>query len=173
MGDETIAVEVEVVDRGPDKLEYRSGDRFVPIPPHEVRLQTIDAVPFSLFSFPDTDPACATLEGLAFDRAGDLFFCVPALGRIYRLDMATREPRLFCQLPEGSRPTAAKFHRDGRLFAICIMEGGGSYVAVIDQDGKLVDRLAQSSIQAFDDMVFDHEGGFYLSDLSSRPRLPI
>lgn len=154
-------------------LSYRPGDRFAPIPPAERNLQTVEARLFADIPLPDDVPAGGNiLEGLAFDRAGDLLFCNSPMGRIYKLDMATRAPRLLAQLPEGWQPSAVKVHKDGRLFSTCIVFGRGSFVAVLSAEGELLDTVAESAVNYFDDLVFDAQGGFYLSDLSGSPANP-
>ena len=155
------------------KLSYRTGDTFAPIPPAERALPTVEARLFARIDLPNDAPAGKNiLEGLAFNHAGNLYFCNPPMGRIYELDMQTSGVRLVCQLPEGWQPSAVKLHRDGRLFATCVVFGEGSFVAVISPKGEVLDRIAVSSTQYFDDLVFDAEGGFYLSDLSGSPAEP-
>lgn len=155
------------------KLEYRAGDAFAPIPPAERGLQTVEARLFAEVPLPSDAPAnMSILEGLAFNHAGNLYFSNPPMGRIYELNMETRETALICQLPEGWQPTAVKLHRDGRLFVTCIVFGEGSFVAVISPEGEVLAKVAESALHYFDDLVFDMQGGFYLSDLSGSPAEP-
>lgn len=138
-----------------------------PIPPAE---QSIPATYASLFcTIPladDAPPSHSILEGLCFLHNGDLLVCNTPMGRIYRVDMDRRSASLWCQLPDGLQPSAAKLHRDGRVFATCITPENGSLVVALSPEGEITERFAQTDGHLYDDMVFDRGGGFYLSDLS-------
>ena len=88
------------------------------------------------------------------------------MGRIYRIDMASRTARLWCQLPGDLQPTAAKIHRDRRVFATCVSFEAETTVVALTPEGAIDERIVASADHLYDDMVFDREGGFYLSDLS-------
>lgn len=137
-----------------------------PIPPWE---QSIPIVRADLFcDIPlehDVPLGSNILEGLCFLHSGNLLVCNTPMGRIYLVDMDRRSTSLWCQLPNGLTPSAAKLHRDGRVFVTCITPGSGSLVAVLSPEGELVECFAQTNEHMYDDMVFDRDGGFYLSDL--------
>ena len=149
-----------------DGLSYPSGNRGFSIPSQERDVPAVWAERFVDIPSGDASPEGSILEGLCFDRAGDLYVCNPPRGRIFKVDMATREVRLFCQLPDHMLPSSIKIDREGRLFSTIVGSDLGSCVAVIDpDDGRVVDTLVTGFEHAFDDMVFTSEGGFYLSML--------
>lgn len=149
------------------QLEYEGDDRFAPIPPAERNLPSITAKLFTTVRLlPEVPPQEYVMEGLAFGHDGYLYFCNPPMGGIYRIDLNTRETTFWRQLDGNLQPTAIKVHRDGRLFVTCLHPAGGSQVVVFSPDGEVVDRLAVNADHSYDDMVFDADGGFYLSDLS-------
>lgn len=149
------------------KLSYREEDRFAPIPPADAGLQTIEAEPFASIELPDDVPVgLNVLEGLAFGHDGALYFCNTPMRRLYRLNMETRQAALWHEFPPHQEPTALKVHRDGRFFATCLNPNGGGRVSILSPEGDLLDEIAISETHCYDDMVFDTEGGFYLTDLS-------
>lgn len=135
------------------------------VPPAERTLPSVTAELFARVPMEGVTPGLNILEGLAFGHDGRLYLCNTPMGRILRVDLETRETRLFRQLPAGLMPSAIKLHRDGRLFVTCVVGGTGGCVLVLAPDGTLLDRLAESDTHLFDDMVFDAQGGFYLTDL--------
>jgi lactonase len=107
------------------------------------------------------------LEGLCFDRDGDLYLVDVFEGNIYRLELPAKELSIITTLT-GQNPSALKIHRDGRLFACCLanMRDNGSIVAM-DPDGSHQQTIIGPD-RGFvpDDMVFDSDGGFYFSDFT-------
>ena len=137
----------------------------VPIPPAETGVPAVTAEHVVDIPMDGAAPGLNILEGLAFDRAGTLYLCNTPMGRIFAVDLRTRSVRLLCQLPQGLMPSAIKLHRDGRLFATCVVNGTGGCLAVLSPEGELLDRLVENEGHLFDDMVFDARGGIYLTDL--------
>jgi lactonase len=142
---------------------YRDNDRFVPIPPAEHGLQTITAEYF--YQIHTDKPK--HVEGLCFDRNGDLYFTSHYEGRALKLDMKTRQTVPVFEM-SGQMPTAVKIHKDGRLFICCVgkTEKGGIYI--LKPDGTVLEKLAHG--YDVDDLVFDSKGGFYFTDLSGSAR---
>ena len=137
----------------------------VPIPPAATGVPAVTAEHVVDIPMDGAAPGLNILEGLAFDRAGTLYLCNTPMGRIFAVDLRTRSVRLLCQLPQGLMPSAIKLHRDGRLFATCVVNGTGGCLAVLSPEGELLDRLVENEGHLFDDMVFDARGGIYLTDL--------
>ncbi|GAA3630779.1 SMP-30/gluconolactonase/LRE family protein [Lactobacillus hamsteri] len=148
------------------KLTYQEGDQFAPIPANEQSLPSIVAEHFVDIDLGDENPAYNILEGLNFDQHDNLYVCVPPQGDIYRVDMKTKKVSHFTHLPHNMLPSALKVHRDGRLFITSAGSNHGCSVAVLDpDDGHVIKELANLPGRMFDDLAFDHRGGFYLSDL--------
>ncbi|MGI6230559.1 MAG: SMP-30/gluconolactonase/LRE family protein [Tractidigestivibacter sp.] len=149
-----------------DGLTYQDDHRGFGIPSQERGVPAVWAERFVDIPSGDGSAEGSILEGLCFDRAGDLYVCNPPRGRIFKVDMRAREVRLFCQLPDHMMPSSIKIDREGMLFSTIVGSDFGSCVAVIDpKDGRVVDTLVRGYGHAFDDMVFTSEGGFYLSML--------
>lgn len=149
-----------------NKLTYQQGDQYEPIPENEKHLQTITAQHFVDIPLDRSHHAFNILEGLNFDKKGNLYVCVPPQGDIYCVNMKTKEVKLFVHLPHNMLPSALKVHRDGRLFITSAASDYGCSVAVLDPEtGKVLKEIANLPGHMFDDLAFDKKGGFYLSDL--------
>lgn len=107
------------------------------------------------------------LEGLCFDRAGDLYFVDVFEGNVYKLALPSKDLSIVTTLT-GQNPSALKIHKDGRLFLCCLanMRDNGSIIAM-DPEGSHQETIVASD-KGFvpDDMVFDSDGGFYFSDFT-------
>lgn len=163
-----------------EQLNYKPGDRFAPIPPWEMCLQTITAELF--VKIPD---AKGSLEGPCFDRNGDLYFTEVGVGRVLKCDMKTKEiTEIWRAEPEkGWKVAAVKIHKDGRLFVACCGTGGsglnGRAVPKFRNNGALVvmnpdgsDAHAVVEGYNINDLVFDSEGGFYFDDYCGTYQVP-
>ena len=69
------------------------------------------------FEVPETQEDM--LEGLCFDRQGNLYFVGAVSGLLFKADVDTGEVKTIFTAPEGYGPTAIKIHQDGRLFVTC------------------------------------------------------
>lgn len=148
-------------------LHYHSQDKYVPIPPAERDIPTVVAEPVVKVDLGAANPATNILEGLNFDRHDNLYICCPPHGDIFRYNVVSEELRKFTHLPQRMLPSALKVHRDGRLFVTAAGSDIGCQVAVLDpEDGHVMKTLVNLKGRMFDDLTFDHDGGFYLSDLS-------
>ena len=85
-----------------EELKYRNEDKYFPIPDSEKNLQTIIAEHF--IDIPTEKEGFNILEGLCFDRDGNLFICNTPQSKIYKLDMKTKELKLFIDLPNHMMP---------------------------------------------------------------------
>lgn len=142
-------------------------DRTANIPQAEIGLPSQMA---SLFVKVGTDTG--DLEGLCFDRSGNLFFVGIQTGTIFQLEMATRKVSVLVNLGHGAKPCAVKIHRDGRFFVACVDSFDGGLVAVLEADGTYQRTIASGLGLAVDDLVFDQNGGFYLTDLNGSTAAP-
>lgn len=150
-----------------DPFNLQNSATPLPIPPSERDLPTIQAQPLITIPLDKRAPSTNILEGLNFDANGNLYICCPLHGDIYRLNIDNHQLRLFKHLPDHMLPSALKVHRDGRLFVTAAWSDHGCQVAVLDpQDGHVIKTLANLKGRMFDDLAFDKDGGFYLSDLS-------
>jgi lactonase len=128
---------------------------FAPIPPSEQALPTTTAKPW--FKVSDS---FLQLEGLCFDRAGNLYFLEVFGGTIYKLDTATQRLSEIYRA-EGQNPAAVKIHRDGRLFVCCLGDFKSGEIFSIDPDGANRRTILDGFVA--DDMVFAKDGSFYFT----------
>lgn len=150
-----------------NELRYQKEDHYVPIPENERNLPTVEAEPFVEVPMDKSHPETNILEGLNFDKNDNLYICCPPHGDIYRLNLKDKKVHHFTHLPEHMLPSALKVHQDGRLFVTAAGSDKGCQVAVLDpKDGHVIKSLANLKGRMFDDLAFDKNGGFYLSDLS-------
>ena len=154
-----------------EKLSYRPGDQFIPIPPSEKNLPTVVAEKF----FHVSDANHNTLEGLCFDRTGENLYFVDCMEKnaVMRLNVETKKLTEIIRLTGEPQVSAVKIHKDGRIFIACcshdwIKAGcviacnpdGSNPVKIIDEDAR------KGGLKGYvvDDMVFDSKGGFYITD---------
>ncbi|MEK6346752.1 MAG: SMP-30/gluconolactonase/LRE family protein [Burkholderia sp.] len=128
---------------------------WAPIPPNERALPTLTAEPW--FKVAD---GFKQLEGLCFDRAGNLFFLEVFGGAIWKLEMATRTLTEVYRA-EGLNPAAVKIHKDGRLYVCCLGDFDTGEIFSINPDGT--DRRVIVEGYVADDMVFARDGSFYFT----------
>jgi lactonase len=145
------------------QLQYRPGDRYCPN--HE--LQTVTAEHF----FHVSDKPVTHLEGLCFDRSGDLYFARIYDGVIVKLDMKTLKITEVYK-DDNLRPAAVKIHKDGRLFICCVeMHGKYGCIMTLNPDGSNPQVFLPG--MSVDDLVFDSKGGFYFTHFAGTLRDPI
>lgn len=147
-------------------LSYTSATHcLAPIPPAEQGLPTVTAEPF--FKVADER---IPLEGPAFDRHGNLLFVDIYNGRLLCLSPGLQLGTVYTE--QNLNPTGIAIHRDGRLFvaAVGARNARGLFdagtVITLDPDGSHRQTIvAPSAGYVPDDLVFDHDGGFYMTDL--------
>lgn len=127
----------------------------------ESELQTITAEPWLEISKKGLQ-----LEGLNFDRQGQLFLLDVFEGNIFKINPETKEiKRPF--VSHKANPAAIKIHKDGRLF-VCYLgdfKSTGGIFAATENGDNLQDIIEDlSTAYCIDDMVFDSKGGFYFTD---------
>ena len=144
------------------KLNYLSESPHVPMPPNEAMLQTITAVPW--FKVSDERKQ---LEGLCFDRNGDLYFLEVFGGHIMKLETATMTLQ-DVYVAKELKPAAVKIHRDGRLYVAFLgnfINNGGIFS--INPDGSdFRYEIDPSEGFVIDDLVFTKDGGYYFTNFT-------
>jgi len=140
----------------------------VPIPPAERGLETVTAEPWFKVSERNMQ-----LEGAAFDRSSNLFFLDVYGGRVLRLTGEKRLTAICTRL--GWNPSGIAIHRDGRLYVASVSDGkdAGSVLAM-QPDGTNVEEIVPASAgYRPNDLVFDAQGGFYLTDFKGTSTEPL
>jgi len=119
-----------------------------------------------------TDYPKAMLEGPAFDRNGDLYFCdthyevTEGGGEIYKVSLADKLVKTIYDDPDHSGFASIKIHKDGRLF-LCGFYSGDIVIMNPDGTGKKVLTASYKGRKLIpDDMIFDNDGNFYFTDYS-------
>lgn len=150
-----------------EQLNYQPGDRFSSASQRfDAGVQTILAEKFlKVYDEP------LTLEGICFDRQGNLYFTSTMGNSIFRYDM-TAETLSVVFHRKNTRPAAVKFHKDGRLFAACLTNEAIGGVIAMDPDGSHLEDIPIVKGYSVDDMVFDKDGGFYFTDFIGDVRNP-
>ncbi|VED30744.1 lactonase drp35 [Staphylococcus warneri] len=136
----------------------------------ESELQTIIAKPWVEISDKGLQ-----LEGLNFDRDGQLFLLDVFEGNIFKVNPDTKEvTRPFKSKKEN--PAAIKIHKDGRLF-ICYLgdfKSTGGIFATTDKGDQFEEIISELNTKyCIDDMVFDRKGGFYFTDFRGYSTHPL
>lgn len=144
----------------------------VPIPASERDLPTAMAEP--LFKVSDTPLG---LEGPAFDRQGNLLFVDVFGGRVLRLSPDHQLTTVYTD--PALHPAGIAIHKDGRIFLACLgaMDSHGLFpagtVVAINPDGSNRQTIVPPSAgYVLDDMVFDSQGGFYMTDFKGSSTNP-
>lgn len=113
------------------------------------------------------------LEGVAFERDGNLLFCDVSGRRVMRLTPDTRLSTVI-RLDDVS-PGGLAIHKDGRIFmaAMNLAKGTGSVLAVTPGGTGLQTIVPMTAGYMPNDLVFDTRGGVYFSDfrgISTEPK---
>ncbi|MCS5431853.1 SMP-30/gluconolactonase/LRE family protein, partial [Staphylococcus aureus] len=133
----------------------------VPLLASEQSLQTITAEPWLEISDEGLQ-----LEGLCFNRNGDLTLCEVFGGTIFHVTLPDKKvTQLFKSHKEN--PAAVKIHKDGRLF-ICYLgdfeRSGGVFAVNAEEKAEETIVSDIDTEYCVDDLVFDSKGGFYFTD---------
>lgn len=136
----------------------------------ESELQTITAEPWLEISKKGLQ-----LEGLNFDRQGQLFLLDVFEGNIFKINPETKEIKQPF-VSHKANPAAIKIHKDGRLF-VCYLgdfKSTGGIFAATENGDNLQDIIEDlSTAYCIDDMVFDSKGGFYFTDFRGYSTNPL
>jgi lactonase len=132
------------------QLNYLPGDRYCP----ECEIQIAEAEYFCQIGKERNQH----LEGICFDRNGDIYLCGIFDGSIRKINMKNKEASIIYQNPDWA-PVAIKIHKDGRLFVCSVRKKMGIYT--LNPDGSNFTSVLPGI--KIDDMVFTSEGGFYFT----------
>lgn len=148
------------------EFSYDMSRDYRPIPPGERGLPCVTAEEFHLV----TRERPKRLEGVTFDRNGDMYFTSNYEGRVYKLDMRTME-RVCVWQDETLRPASVKPHRDGRLIISCLSGSRSGRIVVARPDGSTERTLAEG--RDVDDVVFDADGNMYYTHFTGTVYNPV
>ncbi|MGE4340822.1 MAG: SMP-30/gluconolactonase/LRE family protein, partial [Pigmentiphaga sp.] len=139
-------------------LAYGDAREAVPIPPAERSLQTVVAEPWISL------PGVEALEGPAFERDGNLVFSDVSGQRVLRADKDGKVSTVFHRANTGVGGLA--IDAAGRIVIASIdIAGGTGAVLSIRPDGSDLRTLVPPSAGLMpNDVVFDRQGGIYISD---------
>lgn len=138
--------------------------RLMPIPPAEQGLFTQTAEPW----FKVSDETLQ-LEGLCFDRDGNLFFLEVFGGTIFKLDMATKKLHRQFKL-DGLNPASVKIHKNGQLYISLLGDFAKGGLLICNPDGSGRRTILQDYV--VDDIVFASDGSFYFTHFVGTPGDP-
>lgn len=150
------------------KLEYKPGDKYYPIPPAEAGLTTVTAAYWKqVTTAPDI------LEGVHFNRTGDILYYVDCTTNcLMQVDMKTEEVSVVFDV-QAKNPnigvSASKVHKDGRIFVACCNKDykTGGEVFAVNPDGTGYETIVTGYVA--DDITFDSKGGFYITHFTGLP----
>ena len=130
----------------------------IPLPPNEDSLPVIKAHRWLQVR----DPGRWTnIEGLGFDLQNSLYFVIPCEGQIRKVTFPDRTMATIYDDKGASQPSCVKFHKDGRIFTADIKN---SKVYAINPDGTGKTDIV-TGINCADDIIFDKQGNFYITEL--------
>jgi len=134
----------------------------MPLPPSEANLKVIKATRWIQVYEPG--PPC-DLEGIGFDRSGNMYFVVPPQGLVKKLTPPDTKLTTIYDNP-ASQPSCVKVHKDGRLF---IADLKNSKVIAMNPDGSNVVDIVRN-VHRINDIIFDKHGNFYLTEMVGHAR---
>ena len=144
------------------KLSYIAESPHVPMIPSETLLQTVTAVPWIKIS-----DERKQLEGLCFDKNGDLYFLEVFGGHIMKLEVETMIVKDI-YIADNLKPAAIKIHKNGRLYVAFLgnfVDNGGIFS--INPDGTdFRYEIAPDKGYVIDDLVFTKDGGYYFTQFT-------
>jgi lactonase len=137
-----------------------------PIPASEQHLTTALAEPY--FKVSDKP---LPLEGLAFDRQGNLLFVDIFGGRVLRLTPDLKLTTIYTD--KTLNPVGVAIHRDGRIFVVGVGNLAAGRMIALDPDGSNPRTIVPDSAGYVpDDLVFDSTGGIYFTDVKGTSTSP-
>lgn len=148
-------------------LNYTDATRGIsPIPASEWHLATALAEPY--FKVSDKP---LPMEGLAFDREGNLLFVDIFGGRLLRLTPTLELTTIF--IDKTLTPVGVAIHQDGRIFVVGVGNLAAGRMIALDPDGGNPQTIVPDSAGYVpDDLVFDAKGGIYFADVKGTSTTP-
>ncbi|MBT0670235.1 SMP-30/gluconolactonase/LRE family protein [Novosphingobium profundi] len=137
---------------------------FAPLPSWEASLPTLTAEPW----FKVSDKSLQ-LEGLCFDRDGNLYFVDVFGGTLFKLELPSMTLHEIYHAPDEN-PAAIKIHKDGRLFVCCLGDFVNGHIFAIQPDGSGRETIIEGHVA--DDMVFAADGSFYFTHFVGKSTEP-
>ncbi len=127
------------------------------IPPSEESIYTIMAE-----CWLQINPYPSILEAPAFDREGNLFITSVVEGRVIKITPDKKMSTIFSN--PAYMAAGCAIHKDGRLYLVC----PSGQVMAMNPDGSNMREIKvryEGKPIAPDDIVFDYDGNFYVTDL--------
>lgn len=155
-------------------LAYTDSTRgWAPIPASERDLPTVTAEPYHKVA----DEALP-LEGPAFDRHGNLLFVNIHGGRVLCLTPDRQLTTIYAE--QALNPSGIAVHQDGRIFVAAVgpkngqgrFHAGSVFALNPGGTGKRT-IVAPDAGYVVNDLVFDRQGGFYMTDFRGSSTQPI
>ncbi len=117
------------------------------------------------------------LEGPAFDRQGNLLFVDIYGGRVLRLSPDRQLTTVYTE--KDLNPAGIAVHKDGRIFVAAVgakksqgLFDAGTVIALAPDGSNRQIIVPSAAGYVVDDLVFDHDGGFYMTDFSGTSTNP-
>lgn len=141
----------------------------LPLPPAERSLETVTAELVCI-----VDRGFNALEGTVFDEEGNLLFVSAPDCRVLKLSMETGAVEVVARIPKGAHPAGLDIAPDGRLFVACLgTPADGGFIAVVDRATASIEHLLfEGRGFHIDDVLFEGDGGFYMSDMAGSAQDP-
>lgn len=141
-----------------DELKYEKDSLYCPIPANEQLLQTVIAKPWLKVDCERNND----LEGVSFDKDGNLLFVESVTSRLHCVKTDTDSPvdNILYKDKEERSMSSSKPFKDGRIFIPSVgptFDRG--YVFALTPDTGDYELLMAGHV--FDDLTFDKDGGFY------------
>jgi len=132
-----------------------------PLPQEVANLPTIVAEPWLQV---DADLKHPGLEGPAFDKEGNLYVCRSSpLDTEQRIVKIAQDKTITTIWQGRSIPVGIAFHKDGRVFAVCLT----GEIMIMKPDGTILDTLYPTYNNVplvVNDLVFDKKGNLFITD---------
>ena len=147
----------------------QSASYFAPQVTGEQNLQTVVAEEWLRMS--DTDDS--NLEGLCFDRDGNLWFVAVQTGNVYKVT-PDKKVTVVTTL-KGKHPAALKIDKSGRIYVGCLgdFKNTGSLVSFNPDGSDMRVIIPESAGYVVDDLFFDNKGGIYFTNFKGWVGSPI
>jgi len=162
---------ISPVKRGIDTNEWGDIPKSSFLPPDLAALPAVTAEPWVIISDDLEHPG---QEGPAFDREGSLYVCrtAPAPSPEAKIVKISSDGEISTFFMAGTAlPVGIAFHRDGRLFAVCLT----GEILIISAAGSLL-RTIRPEIDGepmrLNDLVFDDNGNLYFTDFRGSLTFP-
>lgn len=108
------------------------------------------------------------IEGMSFDRDGQLWFCDILGGKVCKVVDGKIETVIDRDRIPGFLPNGTKFHKDGRLFIVDQQQGILAYDPATGTIETIVAKTdPDPDFAQLNDIAFDKNGGLYITECGS------